>query len=209
MTTGTLPRRRSLTQELKDNAALLFGFAGVFWLVELTNLLLFHGQLERYGIRPRDVRALWGILWAPFLHHGLAHLVANTVPFLVLGALALLRSRREFLFVTAASILVGGLGTWLFGRPDTVHIGASGLIFGYLGYLLFRGFWERSVSAIAVAVVAGLLYGGALWGVLPGQHGISWEGHLFGLAGGGGAARVTARRRQPALGDRAARRLVA
>ncbi|HVG95694.1 MAG TPA: rhomboid family intramembrane serine protease [Chloroflexota bacterium] len=179
---------------------LLSGFIALIWLVELTDLVVFHGALDRAGIRPRTESGLWGIAYAPFLHAGLAHLIANTVPLLVLGWLVLVRGLRDWLWVTVVVVLAGGLGVWLFGRPGTVHIGASGLIFGYLGYLLLRGFWERSLMAVAIAVLAGVLYGGALWGVLPGQRGVSWEGHLFGFAGGAAAAGVH-RRREAAAAD--------
>ena len=175
---------------------LLVALVALIWLVELADLLVFRGALDVNGIRPRREEGLMGILFAPFLHAGLAHLMANTVPLLVLGWLVLLRGLRSFVWVSVVVVLLGGLGVWVFGRPATVHVGASGLIFGYLGYLLLRGFWERSLAAIAIALVAGVLYGGALWGVLPGRSNVSWEGHLFGFAGGAGAASVHRRRRQ-------------
>jgi membrane associated rhomboid family serine protease len=183
---------------LGTRLGVLFGFVALIWLVEVVDLLVFHGALDRAGIRPRTEGGLWGILLAPFLHLGVAHLIANTVPLLVLGWLVIVRGVRDFLWATLVVVLLGGLGVWLFGRPGTIHVGASGLVFGYLGYLLFRGLWERSAAAIAIALVAGFLYGGALWGVLPGQRGVSWEGHFFGLAGGAGAASVH-RRRIPAV----------
>lgn len=185
---------KALAGELKGKARLLGALIGSMWLLEIVDLLLLGGSLDAAGIRPRTEGGLSGILFAPFLHGGFAHLLANTVPLLVLGWLILLRSLRDFLWVTAVAALLGGLGVWLFGGPQTVHIGASGLVFGYLGYLLLRGYWERSVTAIVIAVTAGVLYGSALWGVLPTRQGISWEGHLFGLAGGGVAASVHRRR---------------
>ena len=185
---------KTLAQEVKIRAGILLGLVAVMWLVEMADLAIFHGGLDADGIRPRTEAGLWGILFAPFLHAGFAHLLANTVPLLVLGWLVLLRSRRDFVWVTVVAALLGGLGVWLFGGPGTVHIGASGLIFGYLGYLFLRGYWERSVSAILIALVAGLLYGSALWGVLPIRRGISWEGHLFGFGGGAAAASVHRRR---------------
>jgi membrane associated rhomboid family serine protease len=181
---------RTLTGELKSGLFILVGFVGLIWLVELVDLLVFRGALDAAGIRPRDPEALWGIVLAPFLHRGLPHLVANTVPLLVLGWLVLVRRRRDFLLITALVTVVGGLGVWLFARPQTIHLGASGVVFGYLGYLLLRAWFERSLAAVLLALIAGLLYGSALWGVLPGQRGISWEGHLFGFAGGGAAARL-------------------
>ena len=181
--------------ELKIRARVLAGLVGLMWLEEIADLVIFHGALDAGGIRPRTPAGLWGILFAPFLHGGFAHLLANTVPLLVLGWLVVLRSLRDFVWVSAVAVLLGGLGVWLFGGPNTVHIGASGLVFGYLGYLFLRGYWERSLSAVLIAVVAGVLYGGALWGILPLRRGISWEGHLFGFAGGATAASAHRRRR--------------
>lgn len=181
---------RTFTAELQGRVSLLAGFIGIIWLVELVDLFVLRGALDAAGIRPRDPDALWGIVWAPFLHGGLPHLIANTVPLLVLGWLVLLRRRADFLVVTALVTVVGGLGVWLFGRPQTIHIGASGVVFGYLGYLFLRAWFERSFTAMLLALVAGVLYGSALWGVLPGQRGISWEGHLFGFVSGGVTARL-------------------
>jgi membrane associated rhomboid family serine protease len=191
---------KALAGELEIRVQVLAGLVGLMWLEEVADLLIFHGALDAEGIRPRTEMGLWGILLAPFLHAGFAHLLANTVPLLVLGWLVLLRGRRDFLWVTAVAALVGGLGVWLVGGPNTVHIGASGLVFGYLGYLLLRGYRERSLSAILIAVVAGVLYGSALWGLLPVRRGVSWESHLFGFAGGAAAASVHRRRRSlPAI----------
>jgi membrane associated rhomboid family serine protease len=186
---------KTIAGEFKVRARVLAGLVGLMWLEEIADLVIFHGALDADGIRPRTEAGLWGILFAPFLHAGFAHLLANTVPLLVLGWLVLLRSLRDFLWVTAVAALLGGLGVWLFGGTDTVHVGASGLVFGYLGYHFLRGYWERSLSAILIAVVAGVLYGSALWGILPIRHGVSWESHLFGFTGGAAAASAHRRRR--------------
>ncbi|MDP8924721.1 MAG: rhomboid family intramembrane serine protease [Chloroflexota bacterium] len=158
------------------------------WALELADLLVFRRSLDAWGIRPRHVPGLWGVALAPFLHGGLGHLMANTIPLVSLGWLVMLRGVREFVGVSVAVALLGGLGVWLFARPGTIHIGASVLIFGYLGFLLFRGYFERSFVSILVAVLVGVVYGGALWGILPGQRGVSWEGHLFGFLAGALAA---------------------
>lgn len=179
---------RSFSLELGRNIATLIGFVGLMWFVEIVDLLLFRGTLDSFGIRPRDPDALSGILFAPFLHRGVLHLIGNTVPLLVLGWLVIVRRRLDFFLVTAIVAILGGLGVWLFGRPNTIHIGASTLVFGYLGFLLLRAWFERSITAMLIALIAGLLYGSALWGVLPTGGRISWEGHLFGFAGGGAAA---------------------
>ena len=180
---------------MKTHAVILFALVAFAWTLELVDLLLLRGSLDALGIRPRSIDGLWGIVFAPFLHGGLRHLLANTIPFVVLGWLVMVRRTSDFFAVSVVAILLGGLGVWLFGAPRTIHIGASGLIFGYLGYLLLRGYFERSVVAILLAIFVGVLYGGALWGLLPGQRGISWEGHLFGFLGGGGAARLLSERK--------------
>lgn len=171
-------------------AAILFVCVCLAWSVELVDRLAYGGSLERYGIHPRDLASLWGIFLAPLLHVGWVHLGANTVPFVILGWLVMLRGLSNFAVVTGVAILVGGLGVWLLGAPNSVHVGASGLIFGYLGYLLARGYFERSLWAVLLGGAAMVLYGGVLWGLLPGRPGISWEGHLFGFVGGVAAARL-------------------
>jgi membrane associated rhomboid family serine protease len=186
---------RALVTDYKGRLAILIVFVGVMWLEEVLDTVIFGGALDGDGIHPRDLGWLWGIVLAPFLHGGFAHLIANTVPLFVLGWLVIVRRRMDFFLVTAIVTLLGGLGVWLFGMPGTVHLGASGVVFGYLGYLFFRAWFERSFTAMAIALVAGVLYGGALWGVLPTRAGVSWEGHLFGFAGGAATARIWSPRR--------------
>ena len=164
--------------------------------MESVDWLLLDGALDDYGIRPREQTGLYGILFAPFLHIGFGHVTANTVPFLLLGSLVVLRRTSDFFLASAVIIVISGLGVWLTGPAQSVHVGASGLVFGYLGFLLLRGFFERSLVAILVAIVVGAVYAGALPGLLPGQPGISWQGHLFGFAGGVLAARMLAARNQ-------------
>jgi membrane associated rhomboid family serine protease len=179
-----------------QNLVVLFWLVAALWVLELVDLLIFRGALDLLGIHPRDLDRWWGILTAPVLHGGLAHLIANTLPLVVLGWFVLLRGVGTFVSVTALAVILGGLGVWLFADPRSIHIGASGVIFGFLGYLLLRGFFERSLSAIIVAVIVAVLYGSAIWGVLPGQPGVSWEGHLFGFLAGAAAARILIPSRQ-------------
>ena len=186
-----------LAQELKTQAYILGGFVAIFWIVEIVDLLFFGGALARLGIKPHSLTGLRGILFAPFLHGGLAHLIANTIPFITLGWFVMLQRTSDFFIVTAITILVSGLGIWLFGTPG-FHIGASSLIFGYLGFLLLRGYFQRNFASILLSVIVGLFYGGLLLGVLPSQPGISWEGHLFGFIGGVLAARLIAKRKRSA-----------
>lgn len=185
---------KTIWQELKTQAWILGGLIGLLWGVQLVNANLFGGRLALYGIQPRQLDGLQGILWAPLLHGGFGHLLTNTVPLVTLGWLIMVQETSDFLIVTIIAAFVSGLGTWLVGAPTSVHIGASGVVFGYFGYLLLKGYFERSVAAIAVSLLVIVFYGGLLWGVLPTQPGVSWEGHLFGFIGGGIAARLLARR---------------
>lgn len=181
--------KAELWTEIRAQARVLGGFVGLLWVIHIVNAVLFGGALVGLGIHPRTLWGLVGILFAPFLHGSFAHISANTVPLVVLGALVMARRKRDLAVVSAFSALVGGLGIWLVGGAATVHIGASILVFGYLGYLLLRGVFERRLWPILGSVFVFFLYGGALWGVLPGQAGVSWQGHLFGLLGGILAAR--------------------
>ena len=156
------------------------------------------GWLEPNGIQPLAVDGLDGVLWAPLLHGDWAHLIANTVPFLVFGFLAMAGGFRQFLLVTATIWVLGGLGVWLTGGSG-YHIGASGLIFGWLVFLLTRGFFARSGLQILLAVGLFFVWGGILFGVLPGQPGVSWQAHLFGALAGLLAARLVARADRGAL----------
>lgn len=177
------------------------GFVVVLWFVELLDAAT-PLHLDDDGIRPRTDEGLLGVLLAPLLHGGWGHLAANTVPALVLGFLALAPGLRRGLRATALIWVVGGLAVWLLAGSGEVHIGASGLVFGWLTYVVVRGIVNRHVGEIAIGVVVLLVWGGLLWGVLPGQPGVSWQGHLFGAAAGVVAAfavprwlRVSARER--------------
>ncbi len=187
---------KAIARELKTHTTILGGAIAIMWILEIIDLFFLRGRLNAYGIRPHTIIGLRGILFAPFLHGGLGHLIANTIPFLTLGWLIMLRETSDFFIVTAITTLVSGLGVWLFGNPYSVHIGASGVVFGYLGFLLLRGYFERSFIAIALSLIVGFFYGGVIWGILPTQRGISWEGHLFGFIGGILAARLLSRRKK-------------
>jgi membrane associated rhomboid family serine protease len=178
----------------------IVAFVAALYVVEAFDALS-GGRLERsYGVEPREVHGLDGILFAPALHGTWGHLLANTAPLLVLGFLLALAGVTRWLAVTALVWVIGGAGTWLTGGEGTVHVGASVLAFGWLTFLLLRGVFSRRLEQLGLAAILLFLYGGLLWGVLPGQPGISWQGHLFGAIGGavaawvlGGMDRATAR----------------
>ncbi len=172
-------------------------FVALLWVLEVvdqTTGSALDAEVFANGITPRDTDGLVGILLAPLLHGGFGHLAGNTVPLLVLGFLLLLSGVPRALAVTAVVWLTAGAGVWLVGAPG-VHLGASVLVFGWLAFLLVRGVFARNLGQVALGLVLLVVYGGALWGVLPGDPGVSWEGHLFGALGGIGAAAVLARPR--------------
>jgi membrane associated rhomboid family serine protease len=167
-----------------DAFRLVVVVAALMWLVEVVDQLACGGCLDSHGIVPRSLGGLTGVLWAPFLHAGFGHLAVNTVPFLLLGGLVALEGRRRWLVVTGFVVLAGGLATWVAARP-LIHIGASGLVFGYAGFLLVAGVVERSLRALLAAFVVAALFGGMLLrGMLPGAGHVSWESHLFGFTAG-------------------------
>lgn len=174
--------------DLTKAAYMLGGIILVLWVIEFADLIVFRGSLDGLGVYPRTLVGLRNILVSPFLHSGFGHLISNTFPFLILGGFVLLRGTRDFIQVTIIAAVVSGLGIWLLGGTQTVHIGTSGVVFGYLGYLILRGYFERSFVAILIALVTLFFFSGLLWGVLPLRMGISWLGHLFGFVGGGVAA---------------------
>jgi membrane associated rhomboid family serine protease len=156
----------------------ILSFVALLYAIEAWDAVN-HQELNADGIRPREVSGLSGILWAPLLHANWEHLIANTVPALVLGFLVTLTGMGRFVAATVIVWILGGLGTWLIGSPGST-IGASGLIFGWLTFLIVFGFFTRHAWQIIVGVVVFLVYGGVLWGALPGTFGVSWQGHLCG-----------------------------
>jgi membrane associated rhomboid family serine protease len=167
--------------------------AAVMWAVEIVDVVA--GDLDSAGIRPRNVDGLVGIVAAPFLHGGFGHLFGNTIPFLVLGGVIALSGLARVAAVTVIVALVGGLGVWLVAPASTLHIGASGIVFGFITYLIARGVWSRRALHLAVGVIVLFVYGGTLaFGFVP-TPGVSWQGHAFGALGGILAAWLLDRRR--------------
>lgn len=153
------------------------------WLIFVVNNLLWNGHLNKYGIIPRHLGSLPGIIWAPFLHASFEHLAANTLPLLILGTIICARSRFEFAMIAVAGALLGGGLTWLFARSAS-HIGASGLIFCFFGYLASLAYFQRTFGTLILSVVCLFAYGGMLKGILPTSTAISWESHVAGLVAG-------------------------
>ena len=191
--------RGALASYWRRSTRTVGGALVLIWGVEAVDLLLLGGALDAYGIVPRTVSGLAGIPASPLLHAGVFHLISNSIGLLLLGGLVILREEAHFWLVTLAATLLGGLGVWVVGRP-AVHLGLSGVIFGYLGYLLVTGWFERRFGSIVLSVVAFLLWAPMLFGALPIQSGVSWESHLFGLLSGALAAWWLARRRRRSSG---------
>ena len=172
-------------------------FIPLLFFIEAIDQGLGRGTLDvAGGIIPRHIAGLDGVLFSPFLHAGWDHLYGNSVPLILVGTFALAGGARRFIWSTALIMLISGLGVWLIGNPNSVVVGASGVVFGYLGLLVARGFVERSWWNLGVAAFIGLLYWYQLYNVLPTDQPISWQGHLLGLVGGMLAA-VLFRRRRP------------
>ncbi len=168
----------------------LVALLGIIWAVQAVNLLSGYALNGWFGLLPRSVSGLDGILLMPLLHGSLAHAAANTVPLAILGGLLAFTARHVAFAASAIIVALGGLGVWLFGAT-AIHIGASGLIFGWFGFLLARGLVEKRPVPLLIAAGVAVVYGAMFWGVLPGQPGVSWEAHLFGALAGIAAAFVT------------------
>lgn len=182
------------TAALQRRTLWLAGFVALCWLVLGVDAIA-PGSFAELGVRPRQLEGLRGVLFAPFLHGNAAHLASNSVPLLALGALVLIADAKRFVAVTACVVVSSGLAAWLLGPSQSVHIGASGVVFGYLGFLLFHGWFTRRVGMMLLSIVVAAVWGGLVFGVLPGTPGISWQSHAGGFAGGVAAARLFAARR--------------
>ena len=168
---------------LQSALVVVGGLLALMWGLEILDAATLNA-LDSYGIEPRQASDLPNILWAPLLHFGWAHLISNSIPFLVLGVLVFLAGFARWLVATVSSVVTSGLAAWAMAPVGSITAGASGVIFGWLTFLLVRGFFTRKPGQIALAVIVFLLYGGVLLGVLPGAPGVSWQAHLGGAVGG-------------------------
>ena len=155
---------------------LAVGFVALIWFIQLLNWALDLG-VEDFGVRPRELLGLPGILFAPLMHSGFAHLLANSLPLLIVGTAMLYLYPNAALRVLPAVYLGPGIAVWLFARGG-VHVGASGLIYGLVSYVFVAGLIRRDRRAIAASLLVSFLYGASVWGVLPIERGVSWETHL-------------------------------
>ncbi|MFD7627526.1 rhomboid family intramembrane serine protease [Streptomyces sp. NPDC059851] len=184
MSSSTIEPTWSRTDRAKAAAKLMLGWVALLWVLEAVDYATGHA-LDQYGVVARDPDGLTGVVTGSFLHFGFDHVASNSVPLLVLGFIAALSGIRRFLAVCGIIILAEGLGTWLISPPNTMTLGASGVVFGLFGYLLVRGFVERRVLGVAVSLGVAALWGSTmLTGILPIHEGVSWQGHLCGLVAG-------------------------
>ncbi len=181
MSTTSVSRRGQVQRE---GIQVVVGMAAVMWVLEVINTLDSNNLNTEGGIHPRSISHLWEIITAPFLHASFAHLIGNTIPFLVMGLIIALRGALRVAAVTAIVILIGGLGTWLIAPANSTTFGASGIVFGYAAYLLARGIFNRSAFELLSGAIVAVLFGGALLASLVPHPGISWQGHLCGAIAG-------------------------
>ena len=169
--------------ELRQNIVLPLQIVAVMWLVKIIETL-FHISFSNLGVLPRDVLSIWHIFTMPFVHGSWEHLISNSLPFIILGFLVLQTYKQVSLRIFTIVYALSGLGIWLMARGQSHHIGASGVIYGLAFFLFFSGIFRRDVKSMATALIVALFYGGMVWGLLPIQEGVSWEGHLFGALAG-------------------------
>jgi membrane associated rhomboid family serine protease len=157
-------------------------FPVVIWIVHLLSLLL-NEDLSKLGLLPRNLVGLLGIITSPLIHADFSHLISNTIPLIILGWIIFSFYPKLSYLLFVFIYLLTGLLVWIFAR-QVYHIGASGIVYGFVSFLFFSGIFRRDNTSIALALVITFLYGGLVWGMIPGWKGISWESHLFGAITG-------------------------
>jgi membrane associated rhomboid family serine protease len=169
--------------EARKALFVMVGFLAILWIVQIANVADHYQLTLSYGIKPREIGSLPDILTAPFLHVSWAHIEGNSGPLFIFGFLAAYRGVTKFFGVTAVVILTSGLGAWLFESARTVGVGASGVVFGYFGYIMVRGFFDRHAIDMLIGAVMALCFAYQFSVLLP-QQGIGWQAHIGGIAGG-------------------------
>lgn len=169
---------------------LLWQFIGLLWILEILDQILLNRRLDSLGLQPGNWQHWEGILLMTFLHGDLLHLFNNTIGLIIFGTLLVAGNRTDLYYATVGSILGCGLAVMLLGQPGSVHIGASGLVFGWWSFLIAKGFYQRNLRSILIAVLVMFFFGGMIYGILPGQSSISWQGHFGGAVGGITGARL-------------------
>lgn len=185
-------------KEIRNKAIGLFFIVFILWDIHFLNDALTGGILAKLsGIIPHDPISLSALLHWSFFHGSVEHLINNTIALLTFGGILLLRDKISTFFILIVLLSMStGFMVWLFGSPGN-HLGFSGVLFGFFSYILTRGFFSKDPWSILIAMIVAFLYGGVIWGVLPGQVGVSWEAHLFGFINGIVFSYIINRRRNP------------
>jgi len=195
--------KQGIDKYRQPGCGLIIMFIVVAWGIEIADKIFFFINFDALGLRPKSISGLLGIFTMPWLHGGFMHLISNTLTFIVLGYLVVATEKRRFYYTSFMIILLSGIGTWLIAQKGTVHVGASGLIYGYFGYLVTRAFLEKRMLWTVLGIGLLIIYGGMLWGMIPISAGktISWEGHLCGFLAGLWMARKNFRESKVAQGQ--------
>lgn len=167
-----------IQNRLYESLSLPFKFVVAIWLIHFAQVIL-HLNWSDWGIYPRETFGLPGIITAPLIHADFPHLISNSLPLFVLSAMILFFYRSVAISSFALIYLLTGAAVWVFGRP-VFHIGASGVIYGLAAFVVFSGIFRRNLKSIALALIVGFYYGSMIYGIFPGQVGVSWESHLLG-----------------------------
>ena len=184
---------QQVVAEILQAAVSMGLFVLALWIIYLIDAVLMRGGLKkRFGLQPRTRFSVFRIIFSPFLHVNLRHLAANTIPFFILGSLVMAQGQTIFWLTSGIIIVIAGLGVWIFGKPNSLHVGVSGLILGYFGYTMASVFFNPDLANLIVAVIVAVLYLGLIWQIVPLKQGVSTTGHLFGFLGGVVAAGVIA-----------------
>lgn len=158
--------------------------ASAIWIIHLINFTTGYSLNEYLGLIPRETRGLLGIAFAPFLHGGFIHIISNTIPLIILGSLMGYSAKKDFIDVNLIILVLGGILVWIFAR-GSIHVGASGVVMGYFGYLMSISYFEKSIKNAMISLIVFVFYGGMIFSILPSIASyISWEGHLFGFISG-------------------------
>lgn len=181
---GGGPARLGVGQRLQAGTSYAVTYVVVIWAVHIVNQYVLGGSLLAYGVHPLDTTAWWTVFTAPLIHGNFAHLISNTIPGALFTFVIAASGKHVWLKSTLIITLVAGMGTWLIGGVGTVHIGASGVLYGWFAYLLVRGIFNRSMAQLAIGVVIASVYSGLIWGIFPTMPGVSWQAHLCGFIGG-------------------------
>jgi membrane associated rhomboid family serine protease len=186
-TTSEGPARsdaEAMIAEAKKALWVMVGLLAVLWVIQLVNAPTGYDLSQEFGIEARDPASLPEIFSAPFLHGSWAHIEGNSGPLFVFGFLAAYRGVKKWLGVSVLIIVASGLGVWFISPSHSVTVGASGLVFGYFGYIIVRGLFDRHLIDIVIGLVMALCFAYQFASLLPTEEGVSWQGHMFGFAGG-------------------------